>query len=279
MFQKPKEICYYTSDLENIVTDVDIKSFAKNSKIEIEQKIAELGLKLRSANLKDHSKINKLLAERFDASTATQISFYDSYRTIRHGYTVVLEDSNQNIVGYDYSIGYDDEDKTSFGLNIAISPSWAGHKLQTLVSTYTSLIGMERGSRIRRGILHPSNFISLHNLLNNTGFLCEHFFAHLPGFESSRFILSFGLTPAEMINNRIDFDKLLTFIQTKKEGKDFYLVDCTNEEEIDYLYRNTKFRVVAFLREGLVSDKNQLFAVPLEQMNFPESSFEYLQIG
>ncbi|MBS1536622.1 MAG: hypothetical protein JST20_02590 [Bacteroidetes bacterium] len=279
MFQKPKEICHYSSDLENIITDVDIKNFAKNTQREIEQIIAGLGLKLRRAELKDHFAINQLLFERFHPNTASQISFYDSYRAIKHGYTVVLEDTQQKIVGYDYSLGYDDDDKTSFGLNIAISPSWAGHKLQTLVSTYTSLIGMERGSRIRRGILHPSNYISLHNLLNNTGFLCEQFFPHLPGFESSRFILSFGLTPAEMMNNRVNLDKVKHFINEKKVGEDFYLVECDNEEEIDYIYKNSSFRVVAFLQQGKISDKNQLFAIPYEQMNFPDSSLEFLQIG
>ena len=78
MFQKPKEICHYSSDLENIITDVDIKSFAKNTQLEIEQNIAELGLKLRRAELNDHYAINQLLFERFHPNTASQISFYDA---------------------------------------------------------------------------------------------------------------------------------------------------------------------------------------------------------
>lgn len=278
MFQKPKEICRYAPELENIISDDEVKLFVKNAKSEIEKAIAELGLRLRRAELKDYSEIYKLLSERFNPPTSSQISFYDSYRAIRHGYTVVLEDSDGAIVGYDYSLGYDDEDKTSFGLNIAISPRWSGYKLQTLVSTYTSLIGMERGSRIRRGIVHPTNYSSLHNLLNNTGFLCEQFFPYLPGFESSRFILSFGLTPSEMMNNRIDSEKLLAFINEKEEGKDYALVECDDEKAITDLYCNTPFRVVAFIKEGQLSDKNLLFAVPHDRMEFPVSSLESIQI-
>ncbi|MBI3234068.1 MAG: hypothetical protein HYZ42_08500 [Bacteroidetes bacterium] len=278
MLQKPKEICQYAPELENIISDGDIKHYAKNAKREIEQAIAELGLRLRKAELKDYSEIYKLLSERFNPPTSSQISFYDSYRSIRHGYKVVLEDSDGKIVGYDYSLGYDDDDKTSFGLNIAISPLWSGYKLQTLVSTYTSLIGMERGSRIRRGIVHPANYSSLHNLLNNTGFLCEQFFPYLPGFESSRFILSFGLTPSEMMNNRIDQEKLLAFVNEKKEGVDFVMIECNDEQAIADLYQNTSFRVVAFIKEALVSEKNLLFAVPYERMGFPSSSLESVQI-
>ncbi len=278
MLQKPKEICQYAPELENIISHDEVKHFAKNAKREIEQTISELGLTLRRAELRDYSEIYKLLSERFDRPTSSQISFYDSYRSIRHGYTVVLEDSDGAVVGYDYSLGYDDEDKTSFGLNIAISPEWSGYKLQTLVSTYTSLIGMERGSRIRRGIVHPTNYSSLHNLLNNTGFLCEQFFQYLPGFESSRFILSFGLTPAEMMNNRIDSEKLLEFIEVKEEGKDYTLVECDNEQDIADLYQNTSFRIVAFIKEGQLSEKNMLFAVPHERMEFPPSSLESFQI-
>lgn len=279
MLQKPKEICCYSPELEAVISIDEVKCFAKNAQNEIEQTISEIGLTLRRAELRDYSAIHKLLAERFNPPTTSQISFYDAYRSIRHGYSVVLEDSEGQIVGYDYSLGYDDDDKTSFGLNIAIAQSWSGYKLQTLVSTYTSLIGMERGARIRRGIVHPSNYTSLHNLLNNTGFLCEQFFPRLPGFESSRFILSFGLTPAGMMNNRVDIEKALKFIQEKKEGIDYRLVECDNEKAIADLYEKTSFRVVAFVKEGLVSDKNLLLAVPYEQMDFPSSSLERAPIG
>jgi hypothetical protein len=278
MFRKPKEICYYAPELENILSSDEVRNYAKNTQNEIEEVIANIGLTLRRAELKDYHSIRALLSERFNAPTSSQISFYDSYRSIRHGYTVVLEDANGEIVGYDYSLGYDDDDKTSFGLNIAISPKWAGYKLQTLVSTYTSLIGMERGSRIRRGIVHPSNYTSLHNLLNNTGFLCEQFYPYLPGFESSRFILSFELTPTGIMNNRIDLDKAIQFVHSKKEGSDYRLVECDNENAIADLYKATSFRVVAFLKEGLVSEKNVLLSVPHEQMNFPASSLEHLII-
>ncbi len=279
MLQKPKEICYYAPELEAVISNDEVRCFAKTAQNDIEQTIKELGLTLRRAELRDYSAIRKLLTERFNPPTSTQISFYDAYRSIRYGYSVVLEDSEGQIVGYDYSLGYDDDDKTSFGLNIAIAQEWSGYKLQTLVSTYTSLIGMERGSRIRRGIVHPSNYTSLHNLLNNTGFLCEQFFPYLPGFESSRFILSFGLTPAEMMNNRVDIEKTLRFIQEKKAGTDYSLVECDDENAIAELYEKTSFRVVAFVKEGLVSDKNLLLAVPYEQMDFPSSSLEYAQIG
>jgi hypothetical protein len=279
MLRKPHQICRITPELENILTPEDIGEFVKKEKEEIEQTIRKIGLTLRPAELKDFSGIRQLLCKRFNPDTAAQISFYDAYRAIRHGYTMVLEDASGTIVGYDYSLGYDDEDNTSFGLNIAIHPDWAGFKLQTLVSIYTSLLGMERGSRVRRGIVHPNNVISLHNLLNNTGFLCEHFYGYLPGFESSRFILSFSLTPAGLMNNRVDLEKLVDYIGESTEGVDYMLVDCEDEKAIDDMYQATSFRVVAFLRAGLMTDKNLLFAVPHERMDFPPSAIYQAPVG
>ncbi|MBK9248512.1 MAG: hypothetical protein IPM69_10455 [Ignavibacteria bacterium] len=279
MLRKPHQICRVSPELEHIQAIEDIREFVKNEKAEIEQTINNIGLTLRRAELKDFSGIRQLLCKRFNPDTAAQISFYDAYRSIRHGYTMVLEDKDGQIVGYDYSLGYDDDDKTSFGLNIAIHPDWAGYKLKTIVSIYTSLLGMERGSRIRRGIVHPNNLISLHNLLNNTGFLCEHFYGYLPGFESSRFILSFSLTPAGLMNNRIDMDKLLDYINVAKEGEDYKLVECDDEPALEEMYNSTTFRVVAFVREGALTEKNLLFAVPHELMNFPPSSIYQAPIG
>ena len=84
-----------------------------------------------------------------------------------------------------------------------MDPSVCGHNPGAEMINDACLIGMERGSRIRPGLLKPTHYASASNCLNYVGYLGEKFVPDLPGF-GPRFMVALPLTPAGMICNRIN---------------------------------------------------------------------------
>jgi len=135
---------------------------------------------------------------------------------------------------------------------------------------YTCLMGMERGSHIRRGLLNPTNFGSASNFLNYVGYLCESFNPDLPGF-GPRFTVALPLTPGGVRNNRIDLDKVKVFVNTHEPEKDYLIADCTDLDKITWMYDRTPFKVVAFLKGDANSKENRFLALPKDILGFPKT--------
>jgi hypothetical protein len=146
----------------------------------------------------------------------------------------------------------------------------AGHNLGAELVNYSCLMGMERGSHIRRGLLSPTNFGSASNFLNHVGYLCESFNPDLPGF-GPRFTVALPLTPGGVRNNRIDLHKVGVFINTREPEKDYLIVDCKNLEKITWMYDQTPFRSVAFLIADAKSQENRFLALPKDVLGFPKN--------
>ena len=87
------------------------------------------------------------------------------YRFVGHGYPVVALDRDQNVLAYDLSISYDDPEKTSYEVAVAVDQRLSGHGLGSLLSVYGAILGWERGSRVRKSTVHPLNVPSVKNLL------------------------------------------------------------------------------------------------------------------
>jgi hypothetical protein len=268
--RKPAYICKVLPDLEGLTTQEEIAGFAESEKRAIEQRIATLGLNLRPALRRDIPAIQEFQAQRFAKGTLLEDG-YVLYRTIRFGCAVVVENADGRIVGCNLCQSFDDADRTLWGVRNAADTSVAGANLAAEQANYTSLIGMLRGSRFRRGFFAPGNFGSASNSLNHVGFIAEAFDHDVPGHEGPRFVLVMPLTPAGMRNNQIDIEKLLSFRDAHRAGHDYSTVAASDSQGLADMYANSPFRVVAFLKAGSGVAENTFFALPEHVLGLPKT--------
>jgi hypothetical protein len=260
-YRKPSAICRVSPELEALASPDAVAAFVAAEKRRLEAQVAALGLRLRLATLADIDAIQQLQASRFASGTLVEDA-YVLFRIVRFGFAPLVETPGGLIVACAISQGHDDPDRTTWGIRNSVDPSVSGSNLAAVLATYSCLLGMERGSRLRRAFVSPGNHASLANVLNHVGFIAETFAPTVPGHVGPRFILAMPLTPGGVRNNGIDHDKVRTFMAEHKEGRDYVVVPCGNLDELAALYRETPFRVVAFLRAA----EDAFLALPRERL-------------
>jgi len=270
IYRKPEAICSYSERVERITSPEDVARFIASGKREIEQRVSGMGFHLRLATLDDVDSIQKLHLRCFPPETITLEDPYVLFRILRFGYAPMIEGPDGRVLGCNICEGHDDTDRTAYGVRITVDPSVSGHNLGAELVNYSCLIGMERGSGMRRGLLSPTNYGSASNFLNYVGYLGEIFNPDLPGF-GPRFTVALPLTPAGIISNRIDFQKLKAFMKTHQPERDYICVGCEDLEGITRMYEMTPFRVVAFIKRGTLLGENTFFALPKDVLGFPEN--------
>jgi hypothetical protein len=268
-YRKPETICLYSESWEKLLGAEDLPLFVDSKKREIEDRVSALGLHLRLANPHDMDGIMDLHRRCFPPATQSLETPYVLHRILNYGYTPVIESPDGIIVGANICVGYDDPDRTAYGVRITVDTCVSGHNLGAELVNYSCLTGMARGSHMRRGLLSPTNYGSASNFLNYVGYLCESFHPELPGF-GPRFIVALPLTPGGIMNNRIDHEKLKAFVLAHEEGRDYLLLDPLDLEGIERSYRESSFRIAAFCKKGTIVEDNRFFALPKDQLGFPK---------
>jgi hypothetical protein len=268
-YRKPAAICRFSDAWENPLEEEELFAFIRSGKREIEARVSGYGLRLRLARPEDMDGILDLHRRCFPPGTTSLETPYVLHRILSYGYAPVIEDDRGVILGANVCMGYDDPDRTAYGVRITVDRTVAGHNLGAELVTYSCLIGMERGSRLRRGLLAPTNYGSASNFLNHVGYVCESFHPDLPGF-GSRFIVALPLTPGGVLNNRIDPEKLEAFVREHEAERDYLLLDPVDLEGIRRCYGETPFRIAAFCRKGRVLEDNRFLALPKDRLGFPQ---------
>jgi hypothetical protein len=268
--RKPASICNVLPDLERLTTPDQIAQFAESEKKAIEQRISALGLNLRLARRHDIPAIQDFQAQRFAKGTLLEDG-YVLYRIIRFSYALVIENADGRIVGCNLCQAFDDPDRTLWGVRNSADSSVAGANLAAEMANYSSLIGMLRGSRFRRGFFAPGNFGSAANSLNHVGFIAEALDLDVPGHQGPRFVLVVPLTPAGLRNNRVDVEKVLSFMSTHRAGGDYRMVAASDQQGLADMYASSPFRVVAFLKAGQGVAENTFFALPEDVLDLPRT--------
>ena len=270
IYRKPESICRFSEDVERITSPEEVARFIASGKKEIEKRVSELGFHLRLADLNDVDAIRDLHLRCFPPETITLEDPYVLFRIMSFGYAPIVEGPDGRVLGCNICEGHDDRDRTAYGVRITVDPSVSGHNLGAELVNYACLLGMERGSGIRRGLLNLTNYGSASNFLNYVGYLGESFNRDLPGF-GPRFMVAMPLTPAGLVSNRIDFQKLKAFMETHQPERDYICIGCEDLEGITRTYEMTPFRVVAFIKGGTLLEENTFFALPKDVLGFPES--------
>ncbi|MFH1134775.1 MAG: hypothetical protein V1816_01680 [Pseudomonadota bacterium] len=270
LYRKPECLCRIDPELETILEADRVLQFANLAQDRLVDEARRAGLRLRRAVSGDMDLITDLLGRCFLPDTPSLENQYSLHLILTYGYAAVLESPGGRLEGCNICAGYDDPDRTAFGIRVAVDQAAGGRNLGALLVSYTSLEGMKRGARLRRGLLSPTNFGSGANFLNHVGYLGESYHPCLPSF-GPRFVVVLPLTPAGIGNNRIDQEKMLEFIDQGEPEKDYRLIDCENLDLISDTYNNTDFRVAAFVKKGMLSDRNQLLALAKSALRFPEA--------
>lgn len=266
-YRKPVAICNVLPDLEHLTTSEEIIRFVEAEKRSIEQRVSALGLHLRLATQQDIVAIREFQASRFPEGTLLEDP-YVLFRVIRFGYAPLVESPDGRIVACNLCQGYDDPDRTLWGIRNAVDSSVSGANLAAELANYSNLIGMQRGSRFRRAFFSPSNYASAANLLNHVGFIAEALDLSVPGHHGPRFVLVMPLTPAGIKNNRVDLKKIGIFMDTHRAGHDYVTVAASNLERLVEMYAQTPFKVVAFLKAGQNFTEHTFFALPEGSLGF-----------
>ena len=228
-YRKPESVCRFSPQWEAIVEPEEVAAFIASAKREVENTASGLGYRVRLAGLKDLDSVTEFHSRLFPKGVATLESPYVLFRIIRYGYAAILEDDRGRILGVNVCQGYDDPDRTAYGVRISVDPSVSGQNFGAMLVRYTCLLGMERGARLRRGLLSPTNYGSAANFLNYNGYLCDEFMPDLPTF-GARFTVCMPLTPGALMNSRIDLEKVRAFVDSREPGVDYRLVDCEDIE-------------------------------------------------
>ena len=129
---------------------------------------------------------------------------------------------------------------------------------------YAPIIGFKNGCSIKRNTANPNNIPALINLLNYVGCTIDAFHKDLYQEGLHQYTMSLPLTLNGLINNRINLNKVNSFIKNGKENIDYKLLLYNDLEKIEQLYQNTNFKIVAILPEYWTGQKPQFLAVPFK---------------
>ena len=261
-FEKPAAVCTQAYNISPLKDTEDARELLYREKRRIENLVSDLGYSLRLAQNSDVWNINELTYKNFTPEAAQGISLYDLYRFINYGYPVIILNSDNEVLGYDLSISYNDEHKTSYEIAIAIDNTIAGNRLGALVSTYGAILGWERGSEVRKSSVHPLNTASVKNLLNYTGFYVADFISNFLEKLGPRLVLAMNLTPQGILNQGISIDAVKLFVEKNVQDIDYKLVECDDYTETDRVYRETQFRIIAYIPADVFGKRPLFLATP-----------------
>lgn len=268
-YRKPAEICKFDPAYEAITDNDAMKAFAREHIAELDAYLASLGFRMRPATLEDIPAMKRLMADLFNA--AAQKSTGELYKMIRFGGTdtIVIEDGAGELMGFDLCTCYGGESRMALGNMVGVALNQAGKKLGLVLEQYSFLGNMLHDMRVRGGGVKPNNYNSMHMLFNQMGYLGEVYLSGQLGAAEPRILLAFPITPAGFMNNRVDLEKVVRFMDTTTRDTDFRTVLCEDFDAVEKMYFESDFRVVAFLPKGKAADENMLFALPQQMLHFP----------
>lgn len=260
---KPTEFCAQSYDKSEMNNAKKAHAILMEEKKRIERRIENMGFTLRLGRHEDIWNIHERTCECFSKEAAQGISPYDLYRFIHYGYPALVLDGDGKVLAYDLSISYQDPEKTSYEVAVAVDQRLSGHRLGAILSTYGAILGWERGSRVRKSSVHPLNGPSVKNLLNYAGFYAADFIPDFLGRMGPRLILSLRLTPNAILNQEVSMGAVKQFVNTEKQNTAFRLIRCGAFGEIEQMYRETRFRIMALIPERVLDDEPLFLATPL----------------
>ncbi|MEM7656691.1 MAG: hypothetical protein AAF399_11220 [Bacteroidota bacterium] len=241
--------------------------FSQNWRTQIVEYVQSCGIELKVIEDQDTPEIKQFLQRRYEKAVADEICAYDLYQFRKFGHGVLLQGEDGTIQGCIFEVGYDTMDKTSYTIRLAVYEGFNGHNLGYHLMIYSSLLSMEQGSRVKRGLIQVENLKSLYINLNKVGWICDGFEPQITEL-GTFYEIALPLDPMGLTANRIDKDGLLTYIAEKEAGQEYRLLDHTDIPTIQAMYEETDFKICAVVKEGWLNEHPWLFALPGRSLQF-----------
>lgn len=264
LFQKPAEITQQPG-MELPLFWRDKLQFAEEWRGQIARYIESFGVKLELIRDFDTREVKAFLHRRYPESIAKEICAVDLHRFRQYGHGLVLKAPGGEIKGTIFEIGYDTPEKTSYTVRLAVDEGLEGQNLGYHLMMYSALLAMEKGSRVKRGLIQFENTRSLYVNLNKVGWICDGFEPEITDL-GAFFHICLPLDPPGLTRNAIEMDKLLDYLRRHRQDQDYVLTDTDDFEAVCELYSHSDFRIVAVIPPGLVHEKGRFVAMPVEKI-------------
>jgi hypothetical protein len=265
LYKKPDAICADLSAQEFTEIDLPLERFVERYKTTVRTQIESNGLKLRLAKIEDILSIEKFIEGHYKKELIDEVSPYDIYRFIEFGYGVIIETPANDIVGCIFEVGYEAPERPSYSIRLGIHSSQHGKNLGKLLTLYSCLLAMGRGSKIKRGLIDFDNYVQIFIQLNKIGWLLDDFYPDLKGLGTC-YKVCLPLDPKGLLTNRIDDKKVAEFIKTHVSGKDYIVGEFDDVGFVADMYSKTSFRTAAFIKSETPGGKNRFLALPKESI-------------
>lgn len=264
LYKKPSEICEQPGQELPLFWREKFE-FSREWRQQIRTYIQSYGFSIKTTRDEDTPAIQEFLKERYPIEMAQEICAFDLHRFRQYGHGLVLEDPDGKVRGTIFELGYDTPEKTSYTIRLAVDESVEGKNLGYHLMMYSSLLAMEKGSRVKRGLIQFNNLRSLYVNLNKVGWVCDGFDPNITGL-GPFFHIALPLDPTGLMGNAIDKEKIQTYIKERQAEKDYMLLDFEDLEGVSSLYSDTNFKIAALLPPGLMDEKGSFFAIPAGAM-------------
>lgn len=273
LYKKPSAICKQPGQELPLFWREKLE-FSKEWRQLIRNYVQSFDFSLKTTNDADTPAVQEFLRERYPIEMAQEICAFDLHRFRQYGHGLVLEDEQGKVRGTIFELGYDTPERTSYTIRLAVDESVEGQNLGYHLMMYSALLAMEKGSRVKRGLIQFNNLRSLYVNLNKVGWVCDGFDPDIPGL-GAFFHIALPLDPTGLTGNAIDKEKIVTFIQEKEIEKEYQLLDLEDLEGVSSMYSDTNFKIVAILPPGLINERGSFFAIPASDMDLDEGYRPY----
>lgn len=273
LYKKPPQICKEPGQELPLFWREKLE-FSREWRQLIRNYIQSFDFSLKTTRDQDTPAIQEFLKERYPIEMAQEICAFDLHRFRQYGHGLVLEDQDGKVKGTIFELAYDTPEKTSYTIRLAVDESVEGKNLGYHLMMYSSLLAMEKGSRVKRGLIQFNNIRSLYVNLNKVGWVCDGFDPDITGL-GPFFHIALPLDPTGLMGNAIDKEKIQHYLKEKQAEKDYILLDFDDLEGVSSMYSDTNFKVVALLPPGLINEQGSFFAIPADVMALDQGYCPY----
>ncbi len=276
LYKKPADICRKSGE-ELPLFWRETRDFSGEWRKLIKRYVQSFGLDLKLTSDGDTPAVKQFLRQRYPKEMAGEICAFDLHRFRQYGHGLVLEAPDGEVKGTIFEIGYDTPEKTSYTIRLAVDEAIEGKNLGYHLMMYSALLAMEKGSKVKRGLIQFKNLRSLYINLNKVGWVCDGFDPDIQDM-GAFFHIALPLDPTGLMGNAIDMKSLVRFIREKQPQKDYWLIDADDLESVSRLYSETVFKIVAVVPKGMVNEKGAFFAMPADSIQLDNNFRPYHQV-
>ncbi|MEO0898469.1 MAG: hypothetical protein AAFY71_18800 [Bacteroidota bacterium] len=267
LYQKPVDICKPVgSGIESVWKLRNPFDFSMAWRKKIERYLASYKLIVRKMTRLDTPAILEFIKKRYPEKHQHEICAFDLHRWGEYGHGLVLVDQEGVIHGHVFEVGYL-KNRTSYTIRLAVSQDLAGYGLGYQLILYSSLLAMEEGAVVKRGIIQCKNHKSLYINLNRVGWICDGYEAHDSEMEEF-FHIALPLNPFSLIANEFDVERAKIYLERKREGLHYQLIPAIDLKAIRYTFEHTHFKIAGFFKPGELKKEAMLLALSQRELSY-----------